>query len=247
METRALFFFKFSFLLFWGGNGNFPCRRSLLPKKCCSPGVVERKRCPTACFWSGSAPAERDILVTSGVTHARMKGKVIASQPVQFLGNKWSLWGPKCYSCPSYQDADTTQCSPQGSHLSAGGGKTKTSCHCCCSGLPWGGSKEKKNPSPVNYFTPPREINPRIFSTYVNISPLFIPHFKASRGLTSRTWSRPLSPPSWNRVELITIWERKNRLKELSEAASFCSYLTNIKHLSPSSRTGFFFSLLPLQ
>lgn len=30
-------------------------------KICCSPGVVERKRCPRARFWSGSAPADRDV------------------------------------------------------------------------------------------------------------------------------------------------------------------------------------------
>lgn len=57
----VLGFLVFIFLLFWGGNGNFPCRRSLLPKNCCCPGVVERKRCRWARFRSGSAPADRDV------------------------------------------------------------------------------------------------------------------------------------------------------------------------------------------
>lgn len=58
-------FLIFFWVLFWGGNGNFPCRRSLLPKNCCSPGVVERKRCPTTRFWSGRAPADRDVWLFS--------------------------------------------------------------------------------------------------------------------------------------------------------------------------------------
>lgn len=99
------FFFYLIFLLlllFRGGNGNFPCRRSLLPKNCCSPGVVERKRCPSARFWSGSAPADRDVWLPRPchVPQAWTEGKVRPPQPGQLLGNKWILQGPKCYSCP---------------------------------------------------------------------------------------------------------------------------------------------------
>lgn len=87
------FFFYLIFLLlllFRGGNGNFPCRRSLLPKNCCSPGVVERKRCPSARFWSGSAPADRDVWLPRPchVPQAWTEGKVRPPQPGQLLGNK---------------------------------------------------------------------------------------------------------------------------------------------------------------
>lgn len=81
----------FFFLLFWGGNGNFPCRLSLLPKNCCSPGVVERKRCPRAGCWSGNVPAGRDVwLGHAWHPQAGTAGKVRAPLPRQLLGNKFS-------------------------------------------------------------------------------------------------------------------------------------------------------------
>lgn len=63
-------------------------------KNSCSLRVVERKRCPSACFWSGSALQTGPCgfaLLMCGVTHVGTKGKVIVLQPVQFLENKLIL------------------------------------------------------------------------------------------------------------------------------------------------------------
>lgn len=93
-------------------------------KNSCSLRVVERKRCPSACFWSGSALQTGPCgfaLLMCGVTHVGTKGKVIVLQPVQSLENKLILWGPGGYSRPSYQHADSMWCSQQGSCLSAVG------------------------------------------------------------------------------------------------------------------------------
>lgn len=172
------FFLNFFFLLFWGGNGNFPCRRSLLPKNCCSPGVVERKRCPSARFWSGSAPADRDVwLSRPGVPQAGTEGKVRASPPGQLLGNKWILQGPKCYSCPVINTGRACGDLHRAHVKVLWQGKQKQVTNADAPGFHEVAAR-KKEEGPMNYLCPPPEFNPRIFSAYINISSLFTPSFQ---------------------------------------------------------------------
>lgn len=55
-----VFWFSF-FCYFEEEMGTFHVGVACSQKNCCSPGVVERKRCRWARFWSGSAPADRDV------------------------------------------------------------------------------------------------------------------------------------------------------------------------------------------
>lgn len=91
-------FFLFFFSLFWGGNRNFPCRRSLLPKNVLFSGGSGKKEMSQGSALVRKCPRRQGRVAWSHL--AGTAGKVRASQPGQPLGNKLILRGSECYSCP---------------------------------------------------------------------------------------------------------------------------------------------------